>query len=481
MMDTKQKEILAIFEEINAIPRRSKNEEQISNWLVDWAKSHNFKVRQDTALNIVMNVPATKGRENDPTVILQGHMDMVCEKTPDSPHDFSKDPIKHIIDDDWMHADKTTLGADNGIGIALSLAITTDESVSHPPLELLFTVDEETGLIGANSIENDSLTGKILLNLDSEDEGVFTIGCAGGQDVAIHCALHKDETDTPGSFYKLAVDGLRGGHSGVDIHEGRANANVLLGRLLENCTANIEELRLIDIAGGSAHNAIPRNAYAIVHVPKTGEDTFTDLFTRTAAVLEDSVKQSDPDVTLSLSDVVEQKSAYTIEDTKKVVDLLNAMPHGVAKMSEDMEGLVETSNNFATIGIENDTLTILSSQRSSVETQLNWIVSTIKDIAREAGVEYDIKGGYPGWQPNPDSAILGVCKNVFTELFDKEPHIEAIHAGLECGIIGSKFENMDMISLGPTIKNPHSPDEKLFLPSVPKIWEFLIALLKVIK
>ncbi len=480
-MDPKQKEILAIFEEINAIPRRSKNEEQISNWLVDWAKSHNFKVRQDTALNVIMNVPGTKGRENDPTVILQGHMDMVCEKTPDSPHDFSKDPIKHIIDDDWMHADKTTLGADNGIGIALSLAITIDESVSHPPLELLFTIDEETGLIGANSIENDSLTGKILLNLDSEDEGVFTIGCAGGRDVAIHCALHKDETDTPGSIYKLAVDGLRGGHSGVDIHEGRANANVLLGRLLENCIANIEELRLIDIAGGSAHNAIPRNAYAIVHVPEAGEDTLTDLFTRTASVLEDSVKQSDPDVTLSLSDVQEQKPSYTIEDTRKVVGLLNAMPHGVAKMSEDMEGLVETSNNFATIGIENDTLTILSSQRSSVEAQLDWIVSTIEDIAREAGAECDIKGGYPGWQPNPNSEILGICKKVFTDLFGNAPHIEAIHAGLECGIIGSKFENMDMISLGPTIKNPHSPDEKLFLPSVPKIWEFLVALLKVIK
>ena len=266
-MEAKLQEILDIFEEINTIPRKSKNEEQISNWLVDWAKSHNFEVNQDKVLNVYMSIPATPGRENDKTVVLQGHMDMVCEKTPDSSHDFTRDAIKHIVEGEWLHGDNTTLGADNGIAIAIALAIATDASVSRPPLELLFTVDEETGLNGAVNLEGDFLKGRVLLNLDSEDEGVFTIGCAGGRDVEIKLDLQIEASITQDACFRLAVDGLRGGHSGVDIHEQRENANVLMARLLTCLTKEVDGVCVTGISGGSAHNAIPRNAVATVFVP----------------------------------------------------------------------------------------------------------------------------------------------------------------------------------------------------------------------
>lgn len=475
------KKILSLFEEINTIPRKSKHEQRISDWLVTWAESHALDVKQDSALNVIISVPASTGCENDPIVILQGHMDMVCEKTPDSPHDFSKDAIQPVIDGDWMHADGTTLGADNGIGVAIALAIATDESVSHPPLELLFTSDEETGLNGANSITYDSLKGRILLNLDSEDEGVFTIGCAGGRDVTISLHCQKDTATTADVLFKIAADGLRGGHSGVDIHEQRANANILLARLLKQIVADIPSLQLSGIAGGSAHNAIPRNAYALVYVPETEQDTFNNNFNKTAADLQDQAKQSDPEAVISVTELPGQNALYTVEDTKKVIDLLNALPHGVAKMSEAIDGLVETSNNFATIACTNDTVTILSSQRSSVASELDAIVSRVESIAENAGASYSTNDGYPGWQPNPASPILALCKKVYAGQFGNEPRVEAIHAGLECGIIGAKFEDMDMISLGPTVKNPHSPDEKLFIPSVPRVWSFLRALLHAIK
>lgn len=480
-MDAKTEKILGIFEEINTIPRKSKNEEKISNWLVEWAKSHDLEVKQDKALNICINVPATAGRENDPTVILQGHMDMVCEKTPESAHDFSKDAIKHIIDDEWMHADNTTLGADNGIAIAIALEIATDDSISHPPLELLFTVDEETGLYGAKSIEGDFISGKILLNIDSEDEGVFTIGCAGGRDVEIKLNLNKESSDAQDPCFRLSVDGLKGGHSGIDIQEHRENANIILARLLRYTAKEIDSIRLADIAGGSAHNAIPRNSYAVITLPSSVQDKFKDAFNRASSKLEDLAKSYDPDIKISLTEEKEKQQAYSSEDTQKVISLINAVPHGVTRMSADIEGLVETSNNFATMGIENDTLTLLSSQRSSIETQLEYIISKVESVAELAGAAYETNEGYPGWEPNPKSNILALCKNVYKELFGKEPHVEAIHAGLECGLIGAKFDGMDMISFGPTLKHPHSPEEKLHLPSIPKIWDFTVELLKAIK
>ena len=480
-MDAKTEKILGIFEEINTIPRKSKNEEKISNWLVAWAKSHGLEVKQDKALNVCINLPATAGRENDPTVILQGHMDMVCEKTPESVHDFSKDAVKHIIDGEWMHADNTTLGADNGIAIAIALEIAMDDSISHPSLELLFTVDEETGLYGAKSIEGDFITGKILLNIDSEDEGVFTIGCAGGRDVEIKIKLNKESSDAQDQCFRLSVDGLKGGHSGIDIQDHRENANVVLGRLLRYIVKELDSIRLADICGGSAHNAIPRNAYAVITIPSSDQDKLKDVFNKVASKLEDVAKSYDPDIKISLTEEKEKQQAYSSEDTQKIISLINATPHGVTRMSADIEDLVETSNNFATMGIENDVLALLSSQRSSIETQLEWIVSKVESVAELAGASYNTNEGYPGWEPNPKSKLLALCKKVYKELYGKEPHVEAIHAGLECGLIGAKYDEMDMISFGPTIKNPHSPEEKLHLPSIPKIWDFTVELLKAIK
>jgi len=479
-MDSKTDRIIDIFKEINTVPRKSKDEEKISNWLVDWAKKNGLQAKQDAVKNVYIYAPATKGREKDPTVILQAHMDMVCEKTPDSKHDFTKDPIKHIVEGDWMHADNTTLGADNGIGIAMALAAATDASLSRPPIEILITVDEETGLNGAKNIQKEYIKGKILLNMDSEDEGVFTIGCAGGRDTAIQLKLTK-EKDTPELLYKIAVDGLKGGHSGVDIHEFRENANILLARTLGYVLNGVKNVRLADMGGGSAHNAIPRNAYAVVAVGSSDGSKVKDIVATAAQKLEVLSKTYDPNVKISVTEVKEKRPVYSAADTMKAVTMMSALPHGVAKMSVDMPGLVETSNNFATIKLENDTLCILLSQRSSINTQLDWIVSKVEAVAALAGASYKTGDGYPGWKPDVSSKILALCKKVYTDMNGKEPKIEAIHAGLECGLIGANFSDMDMISFGPTIKSPHSPQERVFLPSIIKSWDFFKELLKAIK
>jgi dipeptidase D len=480
-MDTQVSKILATFEQINTIPRQSKNEEQISNWLVDWAKSHNFEVKQDRALNVYIYVPATEGREYDPTVILQGHMDMVCEKTPESTHDFGKDAIKHITEDDWLRADNTTLGADNGIAIAISLVLATETTISHPALELFITVDEETGLIGANSLVKENLNGRVLLNLDSEDEGVFTIGCAGGRDVNVKQPLEVETEFTSYETYTIAVDGLQGGHSGVDIHKERANANIICARLLQYVYKDIPEIQLVSLFGGSAHNAIPRNAQAQIALPSLASEKLSTLIENVIPLLEAEHKPFEPTIKLSCIKSGETTKAYTSKATKTTIELINALPHGIAKMSSDIKGLVETSNNFATMDTDRDTLHICCSQRSSSIISLDWIVSKVESIATLAEVSFETGGGYPSWQPDTNSKLLALCKKVYKNHFGKEPLIEIIHAGLECGIIGMKIEDIDMISYGPTIQNPHSPQERLYVPSLIKIWELTKALLAEIK
>jgi dipeptidase D len=473
--------ILDLFRQVNTIPRKSKHEDRISAWLVEWARSQNFDVQQDKSKNVYMYIPASPGRQTDPTVILQAHTDMVCEKTPDSTHDFNTDPITHIVEGDWMHADRTTLGADNGIGCALSLALASDDSLSRPPLELLFTVDEETGLQGARNVRKGYLSGRIMINLDSEDEGVFTIGCAGGRDTALSMPMSRETGARTESLFTVSVDGLRGGHSGVDIHEQRENANVLLGRTLHLIGTEIAGMRIADIAGGSSHNAIPRNARAVVAVAPALREAFRESFLRAHSRLTALVKTFEPGMELSLRENSGTMSAITPEDSLKAIRLINALPHGVAKMSMDMENLVETSNNLAVVALKADALDILCSQRSSIDTQLDWIVSKIESIGALAGASVHSSEGYPGWKPDLHSKLLGLCKEVYRDLFDTQPRVEAIHAGLECGIIGAAFGDMEMISLGPTIKNPHSPEEKLFLPSVAKVWEFLKGLMQAIR
>ena len=477
-MNQKVQSVLNLFEEINKVPRKSKHEELISKWLVDWAAKNGFKAHTDEVKNVLIEVPATPGYENKPVVVFQGHMDMVCEKTPESKHDFSKDPIKHVMNGDWLKADGTTLGADNGIALALAMVIANDKTVVHPPLELLFTVDEETGLTGANYLKPGWLKGKILLNLDSEDEGIFTVGCAGGRDTKIEFKPEWKPFCADRVIFELKVSGLSGGHSGVDIKLQRGNANQILARILDLMT-DVTPVKIGDIYGGSAHNAIPRDAVCVIGVKKDDVEKVKKIVADAGMKIKAEFKKTDPGLTVAIMDKADFTGLMmTSDDSAKFINMMMSMPHGVAAMSSDIEGLVETSSNFATINNNNGVITILSSQRSSVMNRLDWITRKVEKSSFVAGAVAKSGNGYPSWEPNMKSPLLAKCTALYEKTFKTKPVVEVIHAGLECGIIGSKNEGMDMISYGPTIKNPHSPDEKMFVPSLDKIWDFTVELLK---
>ncbi|MBW2592547.1 MAG: aminoacyl-histidine dipeptidase [Deltaproteobacteria bacterium] len=479
-MGKKLDRIIDIFKQISTIPRCSRNEDQISQWLGQRALDMGFENRHDGVGNLVINVPASPGYENGPVVVLQGHMDMVCEKTADSIHDFTKDPILFVFDGEWLRADRTTLGADNGIALALALALAEDKSVAHPPLELLFTVDEESGLTGADALEPGFVRGKILLNIDSENEGAFTVGCAGGKNTTITYPLSFVKYPETYKICNIQVHGLRGGHSGIDIHTHRANANKLLARILNKLRGQ-STIRLISADGGTAHNAIPRSAGAVFACDSTDVDRLQDI---TAEFEKTIIREyAGVEISLAVSFVINDSQidgpmAVSSEDTQKIINLLNALPNGINDMTIGFKGLVETSNNLARIRTNPDSMVVLSSQRSMVMSRLEMITSRIESIAALAGAAADTDKEYQAWVPNLDSPLLGRCLETYQGLFGQKPKVESIHAGLECGIIGGKYGNMDMISLGPTMKNPHSPEERLHLPSVEKVWTFLVALLK---
>ncbi|MCU0275561.1 MAG: aminoacyl-histidine dipeptidase [Acidobacteria bacterium] len=478
----KTKEVLDLFERISAIPRCSKHEEKIGAFLLEWAEKNGLQAKKDKVGNVVIRVKASPGYERSGAVVIQGHMDMVCEKTADSPHDFAKDPIRFVYDGEWLKADQTTLGADNGIALALAMVMALDKSLAHPPLELLFTVDEETGLTGANALSGDFIEGKILLNVDSEDEGVFTVGCAGGRDTRISLSVHYE--DAPDGFVmaRVKAGAMTGGHSGVNIHEERANAIRVLVRVLQQLRRE-HDIRLADISGGTAHNAIPRDAWADIFVHRDSFKTIEKIVADTEAVFRREFKKTDPNMKISAELQLETmgKRPLNTADSGRILDLLIALPHGVAAMSTEMKGLVETSNNEASVRIANSKLEIVTSQRSSVMSRLHALTWRIEALARLAGADAVSGNGYPSWQPNLQSPLLARCKEVYRKLSGKDAHVEAIHAGLECGIIGDKKEGMDMISFGPTLKNPHSPDEKIHVESIGKVWDFMVELLKSLK
>ncbi|MFC2155918.1 aminoacyl-histidine dipeptidase [Acidobacteriota bacterium] len=479
----KTNEILKWFEEISKIPRCSKNEEKIAQWLMGWAKENNFEAKMDSVQNTVIKVPPSPGFENSPTVVFQGHMDMVCEKTPDSNHDFTKDPIKFVFDGDWLTADKTTLGADNGIAIAMAMAMAVDKETGHPPLELLFTVDEETGLTGANSLESGFIDGKILINIDSEDESVFTVGCAGGINSYLSLPIECENIPSGYKQYKINAGGMKGGHSGIDIPLGKANAIKILARTMRQIIEDGIDLRIANIKGGSAHNAIPRDAWAVVFIPEKDEGRAKEKISGFNEVLNSEFKSTDPDLSVTLDESSEGDfgKVFTSERTWKTVDFIMVIPHGVAAMSPDIEGLVETSNNLANVSVEDNAIKILTSQRSSVISRLQALTSRIEAVARIAGGEAHSGEGYPPWQPDMDSPLLDRSVKLYERLFSKKPVVEVIHAGLECGIIGDKYPGMDMISIGPTLKYPHSPDEKIHIGTIGMVWDFVAALLKDLK
>jgi dipeptidase D len=470
--------LLERFEEIARIPRGSKNEEAVTRWCEEWARQRHWPSRRDAAGNLLIAVPAAPGCERAPGVVIQGHLDMVCEKTPESAHDFTRDPIRVIRDGDWIHADGTTLGADNGVALALATVILEDPKLRHPRIELLFTVDEETGLTGAKTLAPGFVGGRLLINLDSETEGVFTVGCAGGRDVQIRRELRFEPLPGSASRMRLAVGGLRGGHSGIDIHRHRGNANKLLARTL-SAMMPIGDLRLMAVSGGTKRNAIPRDAAALIAC----RPECADSLRREAAKCAERLRfefSDEPSLALSLSEAPASDAgpeAMIVEDGALVVNLLLALPHGVAQMAPDCPDLVLTSSNLAAIAGADRRLEIVTSQRSLTRPGLDAISEQVRAAAALAGAQTHTESQYPPWTPNPASPLLARCREVFRGLYRREPEVRAIHAGIECAIIGDTYPGMDMISFGPTTENAHSPAERLHLPSLARIGEFLGVLL----
>ncbi|OQX83886.1 MAG: cytosol nonspecific dipeptidase [Candidatus Latescibacteria bacterium 4484_7] len=471
------KELWKHFDKIRSIPRCSGHEEQLAEYLLSYAKGKNLEAKKDSNGNVVIKVPATPGHENAPVVVLQGHMDMVCEKNADVDHDFSKDPIELVLDGDWLKANGTTLGADNGIGLAAALATIDAEDVVHGPLELLFTVDEEVGLTGAGKLEPGFLEGKTLLNLDSEEIGAVYIGCSGGGDSTTRFPVKFVDAPVGTKSYLLKVTGLRGGHSGIDIIEQRGNAIKILGRLLWKAS-RMQPCHVASINGGNKRNAIPREAVAEVMVLETAVDELSKLIAdETQRIAEElGGREKDMDVRIEMA---EKPITQVLdeESQKKLLNLILAIPHGVEAMSYDIPGLVETSNNLATISTGAKEVVIGTSTRSSIGSALQALRDRIRAVAELAGAEITEDEPYPGWKPNLESKVLAVVSKVHERELGEKPEMKAIHAGLECGIIGEKFPGMDMVSFGPQIEHPHSPEERVNIPSVEKFWKLLKAVL----
>ena len=467
------------FHSLTQIPRPSGKKEEISRFLADFGRSLGLETVTDEIGNVIIRKPATPGYENHPGVILQGHMDMVPQKNGDKVFDFEKDAIQAYVEDngEWVTADGTTLGADNGIGVATAMAILADKNVVHPPLEAFFTVDEETGMYGAQALQGGVLQGKVLLNLDSETEGELYIGCAGGVDGTARFPFTPVDTEEGDIALKVTLTGLKGGHSGCDIHLQRANANKLLFRFLKDAVANYEA-RLASVEGGSLRNAIPREACAVITIPADGKDEmmqlvadYEDLFIREYDGVEDNIHFTAEETACPKTEMPEDVQDFLIH-------AITICPHGVYRMIPEMPDVVETSNNLSTVSMEGNCVKVLCLTRSSVESRKEELRQIIESAFAIAGAEIEFSGSYPGWKPNLNSRILGVMQDIYKKEFAREPRIITIHAGLECGIIGRNYPGMDMISFGPTIEHPHSPDERVNIATVQKFLQFLLATLK---
>ena len=467
------------FHSLTQIPRPSGKKKEMGEFLVAYGRSLGLETLQDAIGNVLIRKPASPGMENHPGVILQGHMDMVPQKNNNTKHDFEKDPIRAYVEDngEWVTADGTTLGADNGIGVAAAMAILADKNAVHPPLEAFFTVDEETGMYGANALEAGFLQGKKLLNLDSETEGELYIGCAGGVDTTARFAFEPVPVEEGDIALKVELTGLKGGHSGCDIHLQRANANKLLFRFLKVAVAEYEA-RLASVAGGSLRNAIPREAEAIITIPAEGKqemldliDEWEDLFIKEYDGVEENIHFSATEVPCPATEMPEDVQDFLIH-------AITVCPHGVFRMIPEMPDVVETSNNLSTISMEGNCVKVLCLTRSSVESRKEELRQMIQSAFSMAGAEVEFTGDYPGWKPNTRSQLLNVMKEVYKQQFNAEPRVITIHAGLECGIIGRNYPGMEMISFGPTIEHPHSPDERVNIATVQKFYQYILAILK---
>ena len=469
------------FAEISRIPRGSKNEKAVSAYVAQTARKLGLEVQVDKFLNVVVRKPATPGHESAPMICLQGHLDMVCEKNKEKVHNFEKDPIELVRKGNVIMANGTTLGADNGVAVATNLAIMEDKSLEHGPLEFLFTIDEETGLTGANNLAPGFVKSKTLLNLDSEEEGALYVGCSGGRNTTGTWKLSVDSVPASHAPVIVKMKGIKGGHSGLEIDKGRGNSLKILNRVL----LELEKIgaRISTIEGGNKSNAIPREAEALVYVPTKKLNDASALVSQYSSILKAELATVEPDLFITLEEAKGKKKTKVLKKVlqKKILMTLSALPHGVMKMSADIPGLVETSTNVAIIKTDAKKVELITSQRSSVASEVDEIQHAVGSILELAGAEVEFAEGYPGWKPNMDSAILKHAKSTYKSLYGREPEVKAIHAGLECGIIGEKYPGMDMVSFGPTLEAVHSPDEKIYVDTVEKFYAYLLAILRTIR
>lgn len=471
--DLKPELIWKCFDEVTKIPRPSCHEEKIREFLVNFAKENGVSVKTDKVGNVVMHKAATPGHENAPTLILQAHMDMVAEKNNDVEHDFMKDPIETYVDGEWVKARGTTLGADNGIGIAAAMAAMIDKDLKHGPLEALFTVNEEIGLEGAQNIGKDMISGTMLLNLDSEDDGEIFVGCAGGIDTTADFTYKRSFTPEGFEYMKISVSGLLGGHSGSDINLGRANANKIIARFIWECSQRWD-ITVCSIGGGNLRNAIPREAFAVFGVHSTHKNELQHYLKKYYLDILSEFDGIEPSMNLAVEACDRPEYCMDSETSIALVRAIYSAPHGVISMSRDIEGLVETSTNLAAVKMLDDNLIrITTSQRSSVESRKNDIAGQVEAHFQLAGAKVSHSDGYPGWAPNMKSKIMKISADAYEELFGVKPAIKAIHAGLECGLFLTKYPKLDMVSFGPTMTGVHSPDEQLLIPTVDKFWKHL--------
>ncbi|MFI3294579.1 MAG: aminoacyl-histidine dipeptidase [Rikenellaceae bacterium] len=460
------------FANLCAIPHPSKHEDAIIGHIIEFANKHSLEHRRDLTGNLVVCKPATEGKENSPIVVLQAHVDMVPQKNSDKEFDFTKDPIEAIIEGDFVTANGTTLGADNGIGVAAMMAILESKELSHPPLECLFTIDEESGLTGANGLSSDIIKGKLLINLDSEDEGELYVGCAGAVNNTVRMEYRQKSTPSDHEAFELHLKGLKGGHSGIQIILQRANANKMLNRFIREQAAALD-LKLSSFDGGNLRNAIPREAVAVVVVPKENREKLIEAAAIFQAKMAHENAAQEDGITLEVNPTAKPAKIIAPKIQAKIIAAITATPNGIIRMSDAMPGMVETSTNMARVGIADGKLEILFMSRCMVnygKIELNAMIRSVWELAK---AEVEEVGDYDGWAPNPQSVLLKVMGETYQEMFGVTPEVKAIHAGLECGIIGAKYEGMDMISVGPTIRYPHSPDENVDIASVEKFYNFL--------
>ncbi|GAA0757426.1 aminoacyl-histidine dipeptidase [Clostridium sartagoforme] len=480
LQNLEPKNVFKYFEEISQIPRGSGNEKAISDYLVSVAKKLNLEVIQDNALNVIIKKPGTKGYESSDTVILQGHMDMVCEKNKGTNHDFEKDPLKLRVIDDMVYATDTTLGSDNGIAVAYALAILESTDISHPPIEVLITTDEETGMSGAMAIAKEHVTGKILLNLDNEEEGHLLVSCAGGIRSKHVLNVNLEEAGDYNNFLHIAVRGLKGGHSGMEINKERGNSNKIMGRILKSLLTL--DFKLVSINGGSKNNAIPREADAIIALKSDDLENAKGLINEWNPILINELKTQDPGINVSILENTEKiKKVFSKECTEKAVNLLYLIPNGINTNSVEIKDLVESSTNLGVVTTNGTKVEFDSAIRSSVASLKDEIVLRSKTIAELIGAEFETTAGYPEWQYDSESKVRGICQDVYKRMYGKDAKIVAIHAGVECGLFNEKLGKLDMISFGPNLYDVHTPQEHMSITSVKNVWDYLLEVLKELK